>query len=477
MSLNKESELKFGAPPSHVKDIFGHPQKSILKLSNPIIMVLLFGAVNNIVDLIWVSGLGVDALSAVGFCIPMNMIALALSGGLGAGGGALISRSIGAKDKAGAASYAEHTLVLTALTALLFSGLMIVFAKPILALIGAGALADMAASYAVILFSGVIIYFFNDVASSILESEGNVKRVMWVISASVAANMILDPLFIYGLDLGIQGAAIAGLLAGFLANLVFFNWLFISPKTYVAMSFKNFQLRRKRVADILKLSLPVTVAGLSFSVLTLIMNIIVAQTGGTDGVAVFSTGMRIAFISLLPMMAIASAVTTLTGVAYGNHDFPKIRQINAVGVKTGLAVEGAIAAATFVFAPYMAGWFVWSDNAASIENDLIVFLRIMACVYLSAPLVRASTGAFIGSGKGQYAMAVALLRTVIVIPPVAYFLGKILDIGLAGIWVGLAAGNWIVALATFMWARIYFKGLSAKKGAGANCPSSRGSGF
>jgi putative MATE family efflux protein len=464
MSLNNESELKVGTKNSYINDIFGNPKKSIFKLSKPIIIVLLFGAVNNIVDLIWVSGLGVDALSAVGFCIPINMIVLALSGGLGAGGGALISQRIGAKDKTGADSYAAHTIVLMVITALLFSGLIILFIRPLLIIIGAGDLVEMTLSYARILFSGIIIFFFNDVACSILESEGNVKLATRAIAIGVALNIIFDPIFIYVLNLGVAGAAMASLLGGFFANIILFNWLFIKKKTYVTITFKNFLLKKKQVTDILKLSLPISIAGLSLSVLIFIMNIIVIKIGGTDGVAVFSTGMRIVFISLLPMMGITPAVTTMVGVAYGNKDFVKINLINTIGIKIGLIIEGFIAVTTFVLAPHIAGLFIWSSASARIENDLTLFLRIMACLYLSAPFARASMATFIGSGKSQYAMAVALMQTLIVIPPFTYFCGKFLEIGLSGIWIGLVAGNWIVALMTFIWAKMYIRRLYYQKG-------------
>lgn len=463
MSLNKIPVLKIETRNAYTSDIFGHPEKSLIRLSIPIIISMVFGAVNNIVDLIWVSGLGVEALSSVGFCIPINMIVLALSGGLGAGGGALISQRIGANDKKGADSYAEHTIMLMVISALLFSGLILLFIRPLLIFIGAGDLVDMSVSYARILFSGIIIFFFNDVAASILESEGNVKRVMKVVVMGVILNTILNPIFIYVLKFGVAGAAMATLLGGFSANVIYYYWLFIKKNTYVTMAFKKFLINKKRVADILNLSLPISIAGVSFSVLTFIMNIIIIRIGGTDGIAVFSTGMRIVFVSLLPMMGITSAVTTLVGVAFGNNDFLKINLINNIGIKIGLVIEGCIASVTFIFAPYIAGLFIWSSASARIENDLVLFLRIMTCVYLAAPFARTSIGTFIGSGKSRYAMIVALMRTVIVIPIFAYLGGEFLGIGLSGIWTGLVAGNWIVALIAFFWAKIYIKGLSKQK--------------
>lgn len=461
MSLNTSAIQTFENAPSHVGDIFGPPRKSIIKLSVPIITALVFGALNNIVDLIWVSGLGVDALSAVGFCIPISMIVLALSTGLGTGGGALIAQRIGSKDKEGADGFAAHTMILMVMVALVFSVPVVFYLKPILIFIGAGEVVDLSLSYGRLLFGGMIIFFFNEVASSILDSEGNVTSVMKVIATASLLNVILDPIFIYLLDLGLEGAAIATLLGGLFANLIFFHRLFFSTGTYVSIPFRTFTFNRKHAAAILLYGLPISISGFTFALMTFAMNFIVNLIGGAQGIAVFSTGMRIVFISLLPMMGITSAVTTMVSVAFGENHYKKIDLINNSGIKVGLIVEGCIALTTFVLAPYIAKMFTWSQTSAIIRQDLILFLRIMACVYVSAPFARASIGAFIGFGKSHIAMIVALMRAIVVIPPAAYMCGTYLGMGLSGIWVGLVAGNWLVALTTFFWAKLYIKRISS----------------
>ncbi len=439
----------------HVHNILGDPRKSTLILSIPIVVALISGAVNNVVDLIWVSGLGVDALSAVGFCVPIHMALVGISGGLGAGGGVLISQRIGAKDKQGADSYAGHLFILMFIIAFLFSITILLFIKPILIKTGAGSLVEMSVFYARVFFSGTIIFLFNDISVAILGSEGDVRRVMKIRVFGVALNMLFDPLFIYGLHLGIVGAALATIVSGLILNVILFNRLFYKKNTFVTISYKKFQLQIKHIIHILNAGVPVLISGVSFAALVFILNIIVIKIGGTDGLAVFSIGMRVVFLSTLPMMGIATAVITLAGASTGACEYRKLREIHYAGIRLGLYIEGSIACLTWFFAPYMSRLFIWAGDTGKIENDLIIFFKIMAMTYLAAPFIRASTGIFVGCGNSFYAMIVALMRTCFVVTPMAFCCGMYLDMGITGIWVGVVAGNSIVAFVTFIWAKLY----------------------
>ncbi|MEA1998770.1 MAG: MATE family efflux transporter, partial [Euryarchaeota archaeon] len=121
-----------------VKTLLGDPKKAILKLSLPMIVAMSAQTIYNLVDAIWVSGLGADALAAIGFVFPFFFAAMALSTGLGVGGGSAISRMIGARDKGGADNVAVHTIVMMLLLAVLFTIPFVVFAEDVFILIGAG---------------------------------------------------------------------------------------------------------------------------------------------------------------------------------------------------------------------------------------------------------------------------------------------------------------------------------------------------
>ena len=104
-----------------VETLLGNPKRAIIKLAIPMMVAWSVQTLYNVVDALWVSGLGPDALSAVGFFFPFFFLLMALAGGLGVGGSAAVSRKIGAKDKKGADSVASHTIALMFLSKLSLS--------------------------------------------------------------------------------------------------------------------------------------------------------------------------------------------------------------------------------------------------------------------------------------------------------------------------------------------------------------------
>ena len=120
--------------------LMGDPKKAIIKLSGPMIAAMLLMSTYNIVNAIWVAGLGSDALAAVGFVTPLFMILMGLSNGLGAGVASVISRRIGAKDKTGADNAAVHALLLVLILSAVFTIPLMLLTGPIVTLFGAGKL-------------------------------------------------------------------------------------------------------------------------------------------------------------------------------------------------------------------------------------------------------------------------------------------------------------------------------------------------
>ena len=185
----------------------GDPKKAILRLSGPMIVAMFLMSTYNIVNAIWVAGLGSDALAAVGFVTPLFMILIGISNGLGAGTASLISRRIGAQDKAGADNAAVHSLLLTLILSVVLTVPLILLTGPIVTLFGAGETAGLATAYGQVVFLGMILIIFTNIGYAILRAEGDAKRAMYVMGASSCLNMILDPLLIYTAGMGIAGAA------------------------------------------------------------------------------------------------------------------------------------------------------------------------------------------------------------------------------------------------------------------------------
>ena len=439
--------------------LLGDPKKAVIKLSIPMIIAMLVQTAYNLFDAIWVAGLGADALAAVGFVFPIFFMALGLANGLGIGGSSAISRRIGAGDKDGADSTATHTLMIMLIMAVGFTIPMVLFAENIFLAIGAGNTAGLATEYSTIIFSFSIIIFFASVAMAILRGEGDAKRPMYAMVLGSVLNIVLDPIFIYGFDMGIGGAAWATVISFGISAILLFYWLIMEKSTYVSFKFRGFRFRGAIVRDILKVGFPASMQQLSMSITAFIMNLIILTVSTTDGVAIYATGWRVFSVAVVPLIGIASAVTPISGASFGSKRFKNIRITHIYATKLGIMIEILLGTMMFLLAAQITALFTSSEGAAHLAPELIVFIQVMAISNPTVALGMFSSAVFQGAGKGTSALAATILRTLILTSLFAFILSNTLDMGLMGIWVGIALANTIGSIIVFAWVRKYYNGL------------------
>jgi putative MATE family efflux protein len=457
-------EDKFHASKTRgVETLLGDPKRAIIKLSIPMIIAMSIQTVYNLVDALWVSGLGPDALAAVGLFFPFFFIMIAIATGIGVGAGAALSRRIGAKDKEGSDNVAVHSLLLMTGTSLVMVAIFLPLTRPMFAAMGAtGNVLDMTVQYSFIMFAAAPLLFFMNWATAIMRSEGDVTRPMWAMAAGSVLNMVLDPIFIYTLDWGVAGAAWATALSITVTALPLVYWMFIKGDTYVTIQRCCFTYSRDIIKDIMKVGLPATVMQLSMSISMLFINFIVIDIGGTDGVAVFTTGWRVVMVAILPLIGIATAIVSVTGAAYGARQYEKISVALNYSIKMGFTVELGIAALTFVLAGPIAAVFSMGEGGDRIQGDLADLSRILAFFYPFVAFGMFSSSMFQGTGKGMNALAVTLLRTVVFTVAFVLVLAYTLDLGLSGVWWGVVLGNTMGAIVAYAWARYYLGQLNGK---------------
>jgi putative MATE family efflux protein len=443
-----------------VRILLGDPKKAIIRLSIPMVVAMSFQTLYNLADAIWVSGRGPDSLSAVGFTFPFFFLAMALANGIGIGGGAAISRRIGANDRVGADKVATHSIVIGLLLGGITCVLMLVLLPHAMEFMGATEHAfHLSVAYARVIFLGIVFLFFNASAVSILRSEGDAKRAMIAMASGGVCNIVLDPIFIYGLDLGVVGAAIATALSMLLTTSLTFYWLFVQKKTFVRFRFRGFRFDRPILYDIGRVGLPASVSQMSMSLMAFCLTTIIAKVGGSYGVAVYTSGWRIISIATLPMLGVASAVTAVTGAAFGAGEFKKARTAYYYALKTGVMVELVLAVIVVSFAPQITWIFTWSEESRILVPELVRFLHIMWILLPTAPFGMLSSGLFQGTGKGMFALAATIVRTIVFTVPFAWFLGIHIEWKLLGVWIGIGAAGLAYIPVVFGWASLYLKRL------------------
>lgn len=433
-----------------VSDLLGSPKKAMIKVSVPVMIALFFQSVYNLVDTFWVSGLGSEALAAVGLAFPFFIGLMAIATGIGIGSGSAISRAIGSKDKKRADKFATHAIVIAVILSFAV-WILIPLMKPIFMLMGADeSLASMTAGYMnPFIFFAFFIFLLN-VGNSLLNSEGNSRKTMFATIAGAVLNIVLDPIFIFdwGLGLGVNGAAYASILSFGVSTAMILYWILIQKNTYITISLKKFRFEWPIIKEIFVIGIPAMVSQLTMSLSTVLLNSIVLHVGGTDGAAIYSTGWRIISIGIMPLLGLATGMTTMAGVSYGGRDAEKLKSTYYFGIQIGLALELVIAVIVFIFADPISGLFATGDSAY-LHGDITSFLKIMCFLFLFIPANILTSAMFQGLKMGKSSLVLTLIRTFLFEVPVAYILGIHLDMGLIGVWIGILTGDFLVMLISF----------------------------
>ncbi len=447
-----------------VSILTGDPKRAIIKLSGPMIVAMLLMSVYNIVDAIWVAGLGSDALAAIGFVSPVFMVLIGFSNGIGAGATSAIARRIGAKDKEGADNTAMHALYLTVIVSVIMTACFLIFLRPVLLFIGAGGTIDLALEYAYILFGGTIFILFTNVAYGILRAEGDMKRTMYAMAVSSVVNLVLDPILIYGLDMGMAGAALATVISVALVSTVLLWWFLGKRDTYVSIHRQSFHYHPAVAADILKVGLPASGEFLLMAGVGIILNGLLVTVAGTDGVAVYTGGWRVVMFAIVPMIGISTAAVSVTGALYGAKRYAGLRTVHRYSSGLGTVIAIVISILTWIFAPQIALLFAYSPDSAHLLPQITAFLRTMCFFYPFVPMGMMSSGLFQGTGRGVTSFILSLLRNVVFIAFFATLLALTFGFGESGVWWGIVLGDIAGGIVAFGWAAGYVKRLIKRNG-------------
>ncbi|WP_405295347.1 MATE family efflux transporter [Methanobrevibacter sp.] len=432
----------------------GEPEIAVKKLAIPIMISMLLTASYNIVDGIWVAGLGQSAIAGIGFVTPIFMILNGVSIGLGNGATSSISRAVGAKNHEGASKSATHSILIFLVASILLTAILLLIQEPLLRAYGAsGQSLTEALRYSTPLFAGLFAFMFANGGSGILRGEGDMKRAMYAIIVSVALNFILDPLFIYVLNLGSAGASLATIVSSLGSAIVIMYWILIKKDTYVNVTFKGFKFDSKITKDILKVGIPSSLDMLMMSIAMSLYLVFISSIGGEYGIAAFTSGQRLYLFGIMPLTAIASAVAAVSGSAYGARNWEYLSRTHTYGTKFAMAFSIVIMLILVIFAPQLSLIFAYTPDTAPLIPEITNFLRFASFGLLLVGIGMPSSFMYQGIGRGTTSLAWTIIRELIFTVSCTYLFGIVFNLGLWGIWLGLAVGRIIASILNFTYAK------------------------
>ena len=448
MAQNKTEEIDL---------IVNHPKKAINKLAFPIIVSNLFMTLNNIIDGIWVAGLGPEPLAAVGFVTPLFFAFVGIANGLGAGSNSLIARCIGAERYHDAGNSAIHSIMLCFIVTAVSTILILVILKPLLLMMGAGEVIGYALDYGYIVLGSVFSLFIPAMLAAIFRSQGEIERASYPLMLTAIINMILDPIFIYVLGWGITGAAIATVLAATLAMLPMIYWMFYKKDSFLEIRLKEYKRDLSIYKDILVVGIPASLEQFILSFVSILMNYWLSILSGTIAVAAYTATWRLVSIGISPLIGIGVAALTVGGAAYGARNYDNLKTALFYGAKLGLISSIIICSIFFIFAEPLSFIFSYSASSSVLASRVVEALRILCFFILLMPLGILAGNIFQAMGKGTMSLALTMLRSFILEILFAGLFAFIFNMADIGIYIGIVCGMSLGSIIGFIHVNVYLK--------------------
>lgn len=424
----------------NIESIIGDPKKAINRLAYPTILSMLLMFANNLIDSMWVGGLGSEPLAALGFMSPLYLVIIGFGVGIGAGANSLISRYIGAERFEDSNNAAMHSIIIGMIVSIAIMLIGIFFLKDLLILFGAGSVIDYAMDYGMIIFLSSMVILFPAIISSLFRAEGDVKRATWPLVLNAILNMILDPILIYYFNWGIRGAAIATVLSTLANLLMMLYWYLVKMDTFLNLDIDYYHRDLEIYEEILLVSLPASCEEVIYSIVGISFNYLIMLTAGTMEVAIFTVVWRFVSIAFLPCIAIGVSTITVSGVAYGAKNIQNFRITLNYSTLISLIITAIICAVFFIFAyPISESFNLISGNAEMIARTAEV-LRIMVFYNLFIPFGATAVYVYQGVGSGFKSLATTLLREIILSVGLAYLFGLTFKMGIFGVYLGAIVG-------------------------------------
>ena len=439
----------------NIESITGNPRKAINRLAFPTILSMLLMFLNNLIDSFWVAGINADALAALGFISPLYLVIIGLGNGISAGSNSLISRYVGASRFEDANNAVVHSFILMVIVSIIVLIVGIFFFDDLVILLGAGSVQSYCLSYGTVIFLLNFVFLAPNVTASVFRAEGDVARATNPLILTAVLNMIIDPILIFGLDLGIFGAGLATVIASLIGWIWMIYWIYVKRDTFFQFKFSYYKRKLEIYKEILVVSLPAGTEEIIFALVAIILNYLIITTAGVSEVASFTIAWRFICIAFLPCMAIGIATITVSGVAYGARNWPNFDETIKYSALLGLAITLLICAIFFVFAYPLCEVFNFQagDMALVVRSAEILQLLVFYNCLISFGATAAYT--YQGVGSGFKSLALTVLRELVLSMAFAYIMGIILNMGVFGVYLGAIIGMNIGSIVGFVFIWIF----------------------
>lgn len=403
---------------------------------------MLLSTATNVLYTYFVSRLGADAIAAVSLVFPISLlVGTAMQGGLGGGVASGIARALGAGRHGHAVEIAEHALAL-ALAIGVTCGVAMALGGPALFRLmgGTGPVLTEAFGFARLVFGGAVVTFSSAMVDSVLRGEGNVRVPSTWSSVSLALQIVLTPLCMFGLGLGLPGAAVALIGSQTLALLPRLRFVF-GGRALVRPAPWPRRIQRAPLREILRVGVPASLSTIVNYAGLMVLTSVIARLG-TAHLAAYGLCTRFDFLLLSIAYGFAAAVLTLVGLATGARETARAR-LYVVRAGSCILVLLSIPAFALWWRPGLwMGLFSTDPEIHAVGAD---YFRLVGPTYPFVAVSMVLAFAFQGFGRATIPLALMTARVIAVLVA-AIACTQWLDLGERAVFAAVAAGNAAAAI-------------------------------
>ena len=440
-------------------DFIKKPNESLWLLALPLMFGMMVQTIYSLVDMIFIGMVGSSSLTALAFNLPILFFGMGLVFGLGSGVTTVIAQYIGANDIEKANNSAQQSIYMGLIIGFFLTAFGLIFGKKILQFLGTPLdILPLAWNYFKIIVSAYVFIVMSIFFRSIFSGEGDMKTPMIVGGFGTILNIILDPIFIFSFNMGIEGAALATVVSQIVVSLIFAYLILIKKYSIIKLSLSVYQFSFKILFKIIKIGLPASFSMIIMSLGGASFNRILVEFS-SDAVAAFQIGIRLDHIFLIPAISISTSVVTLVGMFYGAEKFKLAKQITLYAIRSTILIAILIGFLFFIFSDNIVS--IFSDNA-NIQNICSQYLRYFVFGYPFIAISMISGRAMQGLGKGIPMLILTLLRVLVISLAFSAFFVFFLNKSIEWVWISQVISVLFSSFVAWFWLIHVFNKISSE---------------
>ena len=429
---------------------------SLAKLAFPIMATSLVQMAYNMTDMIWIGRISSGAVAAVGAAGMYMWLSNGLAILAKMGGQVKVAHAIGANNHEEAVSYAQNTLQLGIIFAIIFGVICVLFDKPLIGFFNLNHVDVISAAetYLRITCGAVIFSFLNQILTGIMTAMGNSKTPFFATSVGLVFNIILDPVLIFGMGpfpvMGVKGAAIATVFSQMVVTIMFL--LTLSKDKMIFCDIKILEKPDKNsMKQIISIGFPTGIQNMLFTAISMVVARLIAGFGD-NAVAVQKVGSQIEAISWMTAEGFASAVNSFVAQNYGAHNIKRVRKGYSISIRV-MILWGIFCTAVLIgFPEQIFKIFIYEPEVLSMG---VSYLRILGVSQLFMCIEITTAGAFSGIGKTVPPSFVGIFFNAARIPMAMLLTLPVFGLGLDGVWWSITVSSILKGVVLFIWFIIY----------------------